>query len=60
MKDQIDSLERFHLAPRFLREYLLADFTAKAAAAGKNPAALPAFMKLKALDDQIAALRAQL
>lgn len=60
VKDQIDNLERFHLAPRFLREYILQDFEAKAAAAGKDPAALPAYAKLKALDRQIAVLRAQL
>lgn len=59
-REKLDALERQHLLPRVVREYLLGDFAAKAAATGKNPSALPAYVKLKALDDQIAALRAQL
>lgn len=57
---QIVALERKEMLPRVVREYLLGDFAVKAAAAGKSPTELPAYVKLKALDDQIATLRTQL
>lgn len=59
-KRLVDSLERQHLAPRFLREYMLTDIAQRAAANSQDPMQLPAYVKLKALDDQIAALRRQL
>lgn len=57
---QIRALEFDHQAPRFVREYLLVAVAERAIAAGQQPTALPAYVKLKALDDQIAALRRQL
>ena len=57
---QIDRLERQHLLPRAVREFMLALVAERAAATGKLPTDLPAFVKLKALDDQITALRMQL
>lgn len=57
---KISALESQNMLPRVVREYLLADFADKAVKAGRDPMLLPAYAKLKALDDQIAALRAQL
>jgi len=58
--DQINALESKHLLPRVVREYMLVDFRDKAAKAGLDPMTLPAYVKLKALDDQISMLRGQL
>ena len=54
----IVALEQREMLPRVVREYLLSDFAAKALAAGKDPTMLPGYVKLRALDDQIAVLRA--
>lgn len=57
---QIDMLESQQLLPRISREFMLLDFAQKAAAAGVDPTLNVAFVKLKAFDDQITALRDQL
>lgn len=57
---KITTLESQNMLPRVVREYLLADFADKAIKAGLDPMLLPAYAKLKALDDQIKTLRAQL
>lgn len=57
---KINYLESQSMLPRVVREYLLADFADKAVKAGLDPMLLPAYVKLKALDDQIKTLRAQL
>lgn len=57
---KISALESQNMLPRVVREYLLADFADKAVKAGLDPMLLPAYTKLKALDDQIKVLRAQL
>lgn len=57
---KISMIESQNMLPRVVREYLLADFADKAVKAGLDPMLLPAYAKLKALDDQIKALRAQL
>jgi len=54
---QIASLESATLLPRVTREFMLTFFATQAAASGTDPMTSPAFAKLKALDDQIAALR---
>jgi len=54
---QIASLESATLLPRVTREFMLTFFAAQAAASGADPMTSLAFAKLKALDDQIAALR---
>lgn len=54
---EIDALERREMLPRVVREYLLVDFATKASAVGKSPADTQAYVKLKALDDQIKVLR---
>lgn len=58
--EQIQQLEVKHLIPRAVREFILGAIKAEAAKSGLDPMLLPAYVKLKALDDQIAALRAQL
>lgn len=55
---EINNKERANMLPRVVREYLLGDFEAKALAAGLLPTLLPAYVKIKALDDQIKVLRA--
>lgn len=57
---KISALESQNMLPRVVREYLLADFADKAVKAGLDPMLLPAYAKLKVLDDQIKVLRAQL
>jgi len=57
---EIVRLEAASMMPRVVREYLLADLKDKAVKAGLNLMLLPAYVKVKALDDQIAALRAKL
>lgn len=57
---KISALEAQNMLPRVVREYLLTDFTDKAVKAGLDPMLLPAYAKLKALDDKIKTLRAQL
>ena len=58
---QIDALERVQQLPRVVREYLLTDFAAKAAAQGMTEpqlyAASVAYKKVKDFDQQIRALR---
>jgi hypothetical protein len=60
IQGQIDALEAQQLLPRITREFMLVQFAAVAAQQGVNPMTNFAFAKLKAFDDQIAALRAQL
>lgn len=60
VRERIDALERQHMLPRAVREFMLAVVAERAVAGGQSPTVLPAFVKLKALDDQIAALRSQL
>jgi hypothetical protein len=61
---QIDALERATLLSRPVRDVLLALMEEKAASLGLTPAQLrqvnPGYRRVKDLDDQIAALRAQL
>ena len=61
---QIDALERQYLMPRVVRESLIAQAEERGAALGYTPAQLlvknKGYAGLKALDAQIAALRAQL
>lgn len=61
---QIDALERQYLMPRVVRESLIAQAEERGAALGYTPAQLAiknkGYAGLKALDAQIAALRAQL
>lgn len=57
---QIDALERAHMLPRVTREFMLLQFVSVATANNVDPNRNAGFVKLKALDDQIAALRAQL
>lgn len=58
--EQIQQLEAKHLFPRAVREFMLGAIKSEAAKTGLDPMLLPAYAKLKALDDQIAALRGQL
>lgn len=57
---KISALEAQNMLPRVVREYVLGAFKTEAQKAGLDPMLLPAYVKLKALDDQISALRAQL
>lgn len=57
---KISGLESQTLLPRVTREFILGAVKAEAQKAGLDPMALPAYVKLKALDDQIIALRALL
>lgn len=57
---EIDRLESTSLLPRVTREFMLIAFEAQAAAANVDPATNFAYTKVKELDDQIKALRAQL
>ena len=57
---KISALESQTLLPRVVREYIMGAFKAEALKLGLDPMLLPAYVKVKALDDQIAALRAQL
>ncbi len=54
---QIAGLEQATLMPRATREFMLTFFAATAASQGVDPMTSPAYVKVKALDDQIAALR---
>lgn len=54
---QISGLEQTTLMPRATREFMLTFFAATAASQGVDPMTSPAYVKVKALDDQIAALR---
>lgn len=60
---QIDALERQYMLPRPVRDVLLGVMEKEAAAAGYTPAQLrlanPGYRRVKELDEQIAALRAQ-
>lgn len=58
--NKIQAMESQYLLPRAVREFMLGALKAEAAKVGLDPMALPAYVKVKALDDQIAALRAQL
>lgn len=60
IKTQINNLERQDLIPRGVREFMLKSLEKEAAEAGVSPTILPAYVKLKARDDQIKLLRAQL
>ena len=57
---QITQLEDQQLLPRISREFMLLSFATQAAAAGVDPNANIAYVKLKEFDDQITALRNQL
>ena len=57
---QISGLEQATLMPRATREFMLTFFATTAANQGVDPATSPAYVKVKALDDQIAALRRML
>jgi XkdW protein len=57
---EIQALEARFILPRVVREYMLVDFRDKTTKAGLDPMTLPAYVKLKALDDQISALRRKL
>lgn len=57
---KIAAMESQYLLPRAVREFMLGALKAEAAKAGLDPMLLPAYTKLKAMDDQIVALRAQL
>ncbi len=57
---QIDELERTQILPRITREFMLLQFATVAQAQGVDPLTNAAYAKLKAFDDQIAALRSQL
>lgn len=54
---QIAGLEQATLMPRATREFMLTLFAATAASQGVDPMTSPAYVKVKALDDQIATLR---
>jgi len=54
---QIAGLEQATLMPRATREFMLTFFAATASSQGVDPMTSPAYVKVKALDDQIAALR---
>jgi len=53
----IQALESGDMISRLVREYLLADLEAKAVKSGVDPRIFPAYVKLKARDEQISALR---
>lgn len=57
---QIDELERTQLLPRISREFMLLQFASVATQQGVDPMTNIAFSRLKAFDDQVAALRAKL
>lgn len=56
---QINSLEGNNPLGRATREFMLISFATTAAANGVDPNTSPAYVKIKSLDDQIAALRKQ-
>ncbi len=58
--DDIQALEVKFLLPRAVREFMLGALSTEATKAGLDPMLLPAYVKLKALDDQIYELRKQL
>ncbi len=58
VQGEIDMLERATLLPRVAREFMLIQFAAVAASQGVDPTTNAGYVKLKALDDQIAVLRA--
>lgn len=57
---EIASLESQNLLPRVTREFMLLQFEAIAAERGIDPSANLGYVRLKALDERIANLRAQL
>lgn len=57
---QIQLLESQTMLPRVTREFIIGAVKTEAEKTGLDPMALPAYVKLKTLDDQIKALRAQL
>ena len=60
IRAQIDTLEKTSLLPRVTREFMLLSFASTAAGMGVDPMTNVGYAKVKELDDQIAALRAQL
>lgn len=59
LDSQINSLEGNNPLGRATREFMLISFATTAAANGVDPNTSPAYVKIKSLDDQIAALRKQ-
>lgn len=60
INNQIGSMEKATLLPRVTREFMLAAFAAQAAAAGIDPMTNVGYARMKALDEEIAALRRKL
>lgn len=60
VRAQIDQLERESLLPRVTREFMLLSFATTAAGMGVDPMTNVAYVKVKELDERIAALRSQL
>lgn len=60
IRAEIEQLERENLLPRVTREFMLLSFATTAAGMGVDPATNVAYVKVKELDERIAALRAQL
>lgn len=59
-QEQITALEQQTLLPRVTREFMLLSFASTAQGMGVDPTTNIAYVKVKELDDQIAALRAKL
>lgn len=59
-QESIDSLERTDMIPRAVREFMLGSIKKYAQDAGQDPMLLPAYVKLKARDAEIKALRSKL
>lgn len=59
---QIDAIEDATMIPRVTREFMLTVLASQASAQNPplDPMKLPAYAKLKAIDDQIAALRSKI
>lgn len=60
IRAQIEALEAQNLLPRVTREFMLLSFATTAAGMGVDPNTNVAYVRVKALDDEIAALRSQL
>lgn len=60
IRAEIDQLERDSLLPRVTREFMLLSFATTAAGMGVDPLSNVAYVKVKELDDRIAALRGSL